>query len=177
MVRLASQVFTSISPRHILEPGCGPDAPFLQAASRVWPVASLYGIEWLPGHDVNGSNFSLRFGQDFMAWEPLGGTKFDLIITNPPFSLALEFLERSRELLTTSGVILFLLPLTWLASRRRWVRLFNGMHRPFKVWVLAKRPSFTGDRKTNATEYGIFAWNKVNSYTTLLSWIAPPNEK
>ena len=47
----------------------------------------------------------------------------DLIIGNPPFSLAIDFIEHSLPLLNTGGRILFLLPLDWNCTKKvaaRW---------------------------------------------------------
>ena len=41
--------------------------------------------------------------QDFLTWET--DKKFDGIITNPPFSFAKEFIEKSMSLLTDNGQI------------------------------------------------------------------------
>jgi len=62
---------------------------------------------------------------------------YDLIITNPPFSLALEFLEKS---LREADTVIYLLRLNFLASRKR--RAFWRANRPSHVLALAERPCF-----------------------------------
>ncbi len=62
--------------------------------------------------------------------------RWPLVITNPPFSLAMPFLERS---LRVADTVAFLLRLAWLASAER-----NSFHRsnPSDLIILPKRPSF-----------------------------------
>lgn len=83
--------------------------------------------------------------------------KFDLIITNPPFSIAQEFLEKS---LSESDCVCYLLRLNFLGSAKRKV-LWNKIGTPNKLLILSKRPSFTG-KGTDATEYAWFCWDKTN---------------
>jgi hypothetical protein len=79
----------------------------------------------------------------------------DIIITNPPYSLALPFVQRSlAEMAPRGGTVAMLLRLNWLEGQGR-----AGFHRenPSDVLVLPKRPSFTG-KGTDATGYGWFCW-------------------
>lgn len=78
--------------------------------------------------------------------------KYDVIVSNPPYSHALEFVQHA---LTLAPVVCMLLRLPWLASIRRveWHK-----ENPAHVCVLPKRPSFTADGKTDATEYAWFIW-------------------
>lgn len=76
----------------------------------------------------------------------------DFIITNPPFSLALEFVVKAVvETRTTTAM---LLPLNWLGTedRNEFLR-----HRTPDVYVLPDRPSFTGCG-TDSVTYGWFVW-------------------
>jgi hypothetical protein len=83
-----------------------------------------------------------------------------MIITNPPYSKAQEFVERALQELPKDPVVM-LLPLPFLASKRRFE--FNKKH-PAHVMVLPKRPSFTGGG-TDAVEYAWFAWNVASEGT------------
>lgn len=75
-------------------------------------------------------------GLDYLKTQsPAGG--YSLIITNPPFSLALAFLQKS---LTEANTVAYLLRLNFLGSRER--RPFWQAHRPSHVITLAERPVF-----------------------------------
>ena len=84
-------------------------------------------------------------------------SKYDLIIGNPPYSLAKEFIDKSLELLAPGGRLIFLLRTNFLESKKRFEwwqdKLPNGLY------VLNKRPSFTG-KGTDATSYSWFIWQK-----------------
>lgn len=88
----------------------------------------------------------------YLAWQPRRVS--DLIITNPPFSLALAFLQKS---LGEARTVISLLRLNFLGSQKR--RAFWQEDRPSHVLVLAERPSFSRDGRTDATEYAWFCWD------------------
>lgn len=78
----------------------------------------------------------------------------DLIVTNPPFSVALEFLEKSLE---EARTVAYLLRLNFLGSQKR--KKFWQENPPTHIFVLSKRPSFTG-KGTDSTEYAWFVWDR-----------------
>lgn len=82
--------------------------------------------------------------------------KANVIITNPPFSLAMEFLQKS---LAEAWSVFYLLRLNFLGSQKR--REFWQTNRPSHVLVLSKRPSFTG-HGTDSIEYAWFCWDRGN---------------
>lgn len=77
----------------------------------------------------------------------------DLIITNPPFSLAQEFLEKSLQ---EANSVWYLLRLNFLGSKKRVE--FWQKNLPTHLLVLSKRPSFAGNG-TDATDYAWFGWD------------------
>lgn len=79
--------------------------------------------------------------------------RIDVVITNPPFSLAMEFVTHAMTF--KPGVIAMLLRLNFLATEGR--APFMRRHAP-DVFVLPNRPSFTGGRKTDSIEYAWFVW-------------------
>lgn len=81
--------------------------------------------------------------------------RFDLIITNPPFSLAMEFLTKSLD---EANTVIYLLRVNMLGAKCR--KDFWNRHPPSHLFPLAKRPSFTGRSRTDATEYAWFAWDR-----------------
>lgn len=78
--------------------------------------------------------------------------RYDLILDNPPFLIALEILQACWDL---APRIAFLLRKGFLASaeRNEWLR----MHVP-DVYALPNRPPFLGDGKTDATDYAWMVW-------------------
>lgn len=78
--------------------------------------------------------------------------RFDVAITNPPFVLAQEFIEKS---LTLAVHVVMLLRLNFLASGKR--AEFMRAHPP-DVYVLPNRPSFTPNGRTDSIEYAWMHW-------------------
>lgn len=74
----------------------------------------------------------------------------DVAITNPPFSLCDEIVE---AMLFDANDVIVLQRLAWLAGDKRanWWR-----SRPFSVYVLPNRPSFTMNGATDSTDYAWF---------------------
>jgi len=86
--------------------------------------------------------------------------QYSSIVTNPPYKLAAEFVERANSERTRVGCdVWMLLRLGFLGSRSR-----RELHEryPADVYVLEKRPSFglnkRGKRGTDACEYAWFHW-------------------
>ena len=105
--------------------------------------------------------------ENFFHWDG----SVDLIMGNPPFSQALQFMTHS---LPRCKTLMFLLPLNFLASKKRYKDIFSK-NPPDTLFVLAKRPSFSGDGRTASQDYGWFIWQQEQKHIeTGLHWIAPP---
>jgi hypothetical protein len=76
------------------------------------------------------------------------------IITNPPYSLAEEFVKKCKEQFPKSEIIM-LLRLAFLESKKRFS--FWQQYPVNKLYILSQRPSFTG-HGTDATAYAWFVW-------------------
>ncbi len=74
-----------------------------------------------------------------------------VVITNPPYNQALEFVQGAMK---DGKIVVMLLRLNWLAGQAR--NAFLREHTP-SIYVLPKRPSFTGG-KTDSCEYAWFVW-------------------
>ncbi len=77
---------------------------------------------------------------------------WDVIITNPPFYLAEEFV---RKALNHATHVAMLLRLAFLESRKR--EAFHQAHLS-DVYVLSRRPSFTNNGATDNSAYAWFHW-------------------
>ena len=130
----------------VIDPCCG-DRAILRVVAEVWPRAACAGIDIDPARAANKHADALGD----MSWGCRGAT----IITNPPFSRAEEFVRRALHEAGPSGTVAMLLRLAFLESRGR-----AALHieRPSDVFVLAKRPSFTGDGKSDSAAYAWFVW-------------------
>lgn len=94
----------------------------------------------------------LQTGTDYLT---LGNIQVDLILTNPPFSLAQEFITKSLQ---EANTVIMLLRLNFLGAQKRYT--FWRDNPPTSLFILSKRPSFTGSG-TDSTEYAWFVWDKT----------------
>lgn len=93
----------------------------------------------------------IREGTDYLT-TPVPRT--DLIITNPPYSLAQEFLSKS---LSEADTVVYLLRLNFLGSVTR--KPFWNAHQPSHVFTITPRPRFVNGG-SDACEYGWFVWDR-----------------
>jgi predicted RNA methylase len=128
----------------VLEPCCG-TGQIAKVIHETWNATGAYlaveGVEIDPGRSaaaIESGYFDHVSTDNFLEWHQSNDTchRWPLIVTNPPFSLALEFVKRSLEVADT---VAMLLRLAWLSSAER-----NAFHRehPSDLIVLPKRPSF-----------------------------------
>ncbi|MCU0687981.1 MAG: hypothetical protein MUF34_38010 [Polyangiaceae bacterium] len=139
----------------LLEPACGTGA-ILRVLREAWHDAPMRGFELdadraQAARNDGGFDVTTRDALSPEPWAPAG-----LAMTNPPFSLALEFAERGiAERLNT----LLLLRLNFLGAEGRVA--FHRAH-PAHIFSLGRRPIFGlnkhGKPGTDSCEYGWFGW-------------------
>lgn len=143
----------------ILEP-CAGNGNIIKALQERG-YTSIKAVE-LRKEEAENLNNMLGYGNfaiaDFLTLNPKHIGDIDVVITNPPFSLAMEFLQKSLEIVKDDGKVIFLLRLGFLASRKRFG--FMRENPPTEMYVLNQRPSFTG-KGTDAQEYAWFVWDKA----------------
>ncbi len=93
--------------------------------------------------------------------------KPNMIISNPPFYLAKEFISKALQDVAEGGVVIMLLRLNFFGSNDRFEFFKNYM--PIASYVHHRRFSFTEDKKTDSIEYMHAVWQKGNypSYSKL----------
>ena len=146
---------TDCSPAFICDPGAG-DGVWGEALRERFKDAYLIGVE------LEREDFPIVYNQwhtiDYLNHHGLYG-KYDLIIGNPPYSLAEEFIRHSLDLLSDSGYLIFLLRWSFLESQSRGRGLWKEFP-PKELNVCVSRISFTGDGKTDDQAYGVYVWQK-----------------
>jgi len=89
----------------------------------------------------------LSEGIDYLAYRP--SQPIDLIVTNPPFTLALEFLQKS---LSEADTVIYLLRLNYMGSKARCT--FWKANRPTHLLTLSERPVFVWPCKGKKPQKG-----------------------
>lgn len=140
------------SAKNVLEPAWGKGAigQELKAAS---PGIMLTGIDIREPAYLHRKPADYFFVRDAIKHPPVFD-RWDLVITNPPFSLAQDYVETYHD---KCKRLVLLLRLNFLAGQRR--EAFFREYPVACVRVLPKRPSFTGNG-TDATEYAWIEWMK-----------------
>lgn len=97
--------------------------------------------------------------EDYFGYFP--DEKYDLIITNPPFSMAIEFITKALTQVKEGGYVVMLLRLNYLGSKKR--KTFYDVNFPESLYVHHKRISFIREGQksgTDSIEYAHFVWEK-----------------
>jgi hypothetical protein len=122
------------------------------------------------GYEVISKDLSL--GDDFLK----ESNKFDTIITNPPFSLAFEFIQKAKEI---SDYFAFLLPLSYLHGKKRFDNIYSDEKFPLsRIYVFTRYPMLgeplrkDGKYNTGMMVYAWFVWDKFSvGREPIIRWI------
>jgi hypothetical protein len=122
--------------KNILEPfaGSGQIVKYLPS-DRIITVAEIKYCRILQLRQLR--NHSFNFNGDF--FKLVNFTRYDLIITNPPFSLCMEAIAHSLKLLNPDNPtarLLFLMPLDWNCAQSRakvWDGLDAHIHHVYRI--------------------------------------------
>lgn len=115
--------------------------------------------------------------QDFLTYET--NKRWEGIITNPPFSLAKEFVEKGMELLTDNGQMAMFLKIQFLEGAKR--KEFFEKYPPKYVYVfrnrmatwnsgLEKDPN-TGKNWATTMCHAWFVWEKGSKAEPIIRWL------
>lgn len=159
----------------VIDAGCG-DGAILSVLTAADTFDEIVGVELNPelaekardAIDLQGN--SRIENVDFLT---LKGSP-SLVISNPPFSFALEFVSHALEMVASvNGTVAMLLRLGWLEGQSR-----AGFHNstPCDVYVMSKRPSFTGGG-TDATGYGWFVFGPGRGNRWSILNVEPEDER
>ena len=97
--------------------------------------------------------FEIQKERDYLKYD-IGRGRIDAHITNPPFSLAQEFITKA---LGEASVVIMLQRVNFLGAEKRMQWWQDKL--PTHLLVSSKRPSFTDDGKTDGQEYAWYVWD------------------
>ena len=158
---LCTGVNPFVNPVTVLDPCAGGDARnemAYPAAIEKWsqwhrPIITTCDIREDSRAEWKGDYLTTKYG-------PVGGTPFDIAITNPPFNLAMPIIQKCLNEVVSGGFVIMLLRLNYFGaqSRASWFR--DNM--PVACYVHSKRLGFTDDGKTDSIEYMHAVWQVGN---------------
>jgi hypothetical protein len=143
-------------------------------ATPAWVVDALLSVETFDGpvlecapgdgHMIRaleaGGVAVVRGDQDFFSCDPLPGFAHN-IVTNPPFAQSDAFVRRAIELTRPyAGKVAMLLPLNWIAGKRRSDLFLNQYFKA--LWVLNRRIRWVNlEQKKNgpSTNHAWYVWD------------------
>ena len=133
--------------------------------------------------DIVDRGYPNTIVQDFLTWET--DKKFEGIITNPPFSLAQEFIEKGMSLLTeetedtVNGQMAMFLKIQFLESAKR--KEFFDKYPPKYIYVFRDRMATwnngnkinpeTGKRWATTFCHAWFIWEKNSKTEPIVRWL------
>jgi len=129
------------------------------------------------GYDVNSTDkYDHGYGQTGIDFISIRECKLCDLVTNPPFSLADDFMIRAIDLLQRGYVnkFAFLLRLNFLEGQKR-AKIFKEFP-PVRVLVFSKRlpmmhrPNYEGKKATSTVAYAWFVW-ELGATTCEVKWI------
>lgn len=114
---------------------------------------------------------------DFLKLNPL--CAYNCIVTNPPYSLATEFVEKGMEYLVTGGVMAMFLKLQFLEGQKR-KRIFDK-YPPKYIYVFRNRMATwnngqpkdpkTGKKWATTMCHAWFVWEKDSTSEPIVRWL------
>ena len=169
---------SNFEPKVIIDPGAG-SGVWGKAARELWKgdPRIIRSNPHLVGYEVREEAgrpdwYDGWFYKPYQEMSDAAWKDVDLVMGNPPYRYAEEFVRKSMAFLRTGGYLVFLLRLSFLESQKR-LKLWKEWPLQ-KVVVCANRISFTGDGKTNATAYAFYYWYKYDFFEsirpTILEW-------
>ena len=100
---------------------------------------------------------------------------YDWIVTNPPFSLAMEFINKAKQV---SNNFAFLLPLSYLHGKQRLDGVYSDKIFPLSsVFVFSRYPMLgdplreDGKHRTGMMVYAWFVWRKGYTGEPVIKWL------
>lgn len=148
-----------------------------QAAAARWPNARVNGCDIVDTGKPDG--YKSVFIEDIRTHALKHQCRYDIVIGNPPYGIMEECVRAGLSLLKPNGAMVMLGRMEFLASQKRGFGIVGGKKKglglweefpPIRVYILSERPSFTGNNKTDASEYALYVWLNNQLGPTELRW-------
>lgn len=114
---------------NFLEP-CVGAGHIAEVIKQYYPGSAVIGL------DLVDRGYENTIVSDFLTYD-FGGAVFDNIVTNPPYSIAQEFLEKGMQIVAPNGKIAMFLKIQFLEGSKR-KKMFEK-YPPEYIYVFSKR--------------------------------------
>ena len=153
-------------PQTCLEPGCAWGAHLDYALETFPSIIYTVGVDLLEQPIAPEHEFICG---DFLAWNT--DQRFDLIVTNPPFSIAEDCCLKMASLLSPGGVALVFERYGFYTTQGRVYGLWTEVNLR-EVWVCVQRPAMIGQVTTDSCEYSYYLFDASLAHCpVLLDWL------
>lgn len=161
LVNYAINRFAPKESRKILDLGSNDGRWGEAAALHVDRVDMLCGVDIRPLAKRKPFThwLTLDYGLPMLRRLEMQGMTFGLVVSNPPFSLAENFIRAAWDMLLPGGVMIFLLPLSFLASEKRRCGLWLDLP-PLGVYQLNPRVNYEGHGNGQPRIDALYVWRK-----------------
>jgi hypothetical protein len=143
-------------PLRILDPCAGGDATHEMSYPTAIQEYGFPQINRLFTIDIRQDS-KAEFKGDFLTADIDKGY-YDVIITNPPFNIALDVIKRSLDIVKYGGLVIMLLRLNFFGSQGR--KEFFQKYMPVATYVHSKRMKFSDNTQGDSIEYMHAVWQK-----------------
>lgn len=152
-------------PAFILEPSAGAGA-FVKAVRLTWPGTEIIAVEPLMAardllREASADEVSSVTLERFVEAAPERIARADLVIGNPPFTLAEQHIRALMKRMKPGAHIAFLLRICFYGAQER--QAFWAEFPEKWMFPVSPRPSFLGEHgkgKTDGQDYAVFLWEK-----------------
>ena len=152
----------------VLEPSAG--------QGHICNALRKLGVSQLDCVDIVDRGLENVICTDFLGWNTQ--KRYNLIITNPPFCLAQEFIEKSFELLDYDGYVIMFLKIQFLEGAKR--KDFYDKYPPKYVYVFRNRMATwnngnerdpNGKRWATTMCHAWFIWQRGFNGEPIIRWL------
>jgi len=143
---------------NILDPCAGGDKDSPMAYPSALASAGWRNIETM---DIRTDSPAQMHGLDYLKTNAPHAGEYDLIITNPPFSLSVEITKKALLDVRHGGFVVMLQRLNWFGAQSRLP--FWRKNLPVATYVHNRRIAFHGTKSTDSIEYAHFVFQRGNS--------------
>lgn len=160
---------------NMLDPGCGTGV-WGEALDLYFPERHIrkVGVELRNDTVLHDAYEVVHYNMDYLKWNP--SERFDLILGNPPFGIDEDFVDKSLELLSKKGFLVFLLPTTFQESKKRYKKYYSTYDKkPVSIWQVVERIDFKKAGSGNPNSHCVFIWTRdalIPRAFTVMNWLS-----